>query len=107
MQQTLQLLHEIVWGPWTMLLFLGTGLFFTVKSGGFQIRKLPYWWKKTMGSLGNGSVSSFQTSLDFVTLYPFFSFLAMSRVFLSFTSRGKCGILRSNIYRITDKKVNG
>ena len=62
MQQTLQLLHEIVWGPWTIFLFLGTGLFFTVKSGGFQIRKLPYWWKKTMGSLGNGSVSSFQTS---------------------------------------------
>ena len=62
MQQTLQLLHEVVWGPWTIFLFLGTGLFFTVKSGGFQIRKLPYWWKKTMGSLGNGSVSSFQTS---------------------------------------------
>ena len=62
MQQTLQLLHEIVWGPWTIFLFLGTGLFFTVKSGGFQIRRLPYWWKKTVGSLGNGSVSSFQTS---------------------------------------------
>ena len=62
MQQTLQLLHEIVWGPWTIFLFLGTGLFFTVKSGGFQIRKLPYWWKKTVGSLGNGSVSSFQIS---------------------------------------------
>lgn len=62
MQQTMQMLHEIVWGPWTMFLFLGTGLFFTVKSGGFQIRKLPYWWKKTVGSLGNGSVSSFQTS---------------------------------------------
>ena len=62
MQQILQLLHEVIWGPWTMLLFLGTGLFFTVKSGGFQIRKLPYWWKKTAGSLGNGSVSSFQTS---------------------------------------------
>lgn len=62
MQQTLQLLHEIVWGPWTMFLFLGTGLFFTVKSGGFQIRKLPYWWKKTVGGLGNGSISSFQTS---------------------------------------------
>ena len=62
MQQTLQLLHEIVWGPWTMLLFLGTGLFFSVKSGGFQIRKLPYWWKKTVGSLGKGSISSFQTS---------------------------------------------
>ena len=50
--------------------------------------------------LGTCFVSSFQTSLDFVTLYPFFSFLAMFRVFLSFTSRGKCGILRSNIYRI-------
>ena len=62
MQQTLQLLHEIVWGPWTIFLFLGTGLFFTVKSGGFQIRKLPYWWKKTVGSLGKGSISSFQTS---------------------------------------------
>ena len=44
--------------------------------------------------LGTCFVSSFQTSLDFVTLYPFFSFLAMSIVFLSFTSRGKCGILR-------------
>lgn len=62
MQQTLQLLHEIVWGPWTMFWFLGTGLFFTVKSGGFQIRKLPYCWKKTVGSLGNGSISSFRTS---------------------------------------------
>ena len=62
MQQTMQMLHEIVWGPWTMLLFLGTGLFFTVKSGGFQMRHLPNWWKKTVGSLGNGSVSSFQTS---------------------------------------------
>ena len=62
MQQTMQMLHEIVWGPWTMFLFLGTGLFFTVKSGGFQIRKLPYWWKRTVGSLGKGSSSAFQTS---------------------------------------------
>ena len=43
--------------------------------------------------LGTCFVSSFQTSLDFVTLY-LFSFLAMFRLFLSFTSRGKCGILR-------------
>lgn len=69
-----------------MFLFLGTGLLFTVRSGGFQIRKLPYWWKKTVGSLvqfgagterqqetvagkagemgtpGKASVSAFQTS---------------------------------------------
>ena len=44
MQQTLQLLHEIVWGPWTIFLFLWTGLFFTVRSGGFQVRGLSYWW---------------------------------------------------------------
>ena len=49
----MQTLHEMVWGPWTMLLFLGTGLFFTVKSGGFQVRGLPYWWKSTVGSLYN------------------------------------------------------
>ena len=49
MQQTLQLLHEIVWGPWTMLLFLGTGLFFTVKSDKLR-------------PLGTCFVSSFQTS---------------------------------------------
>ncbi len=47
----MQALHEMVWGPWTMFLFLGTGLFFTVKSGGFQVRGLPYWWKCTVGSL--------------------------------------------------------
>lgn len=65
MQQTMQMLHEIVWGPWTMFLFLGTGLFFTVKSGGFQVRGLPYWWKKTVGSLRQldaGAVSTFRTS---------------------------------------------
>ncbi|NIB90440.1 hypothetical protein EKA99_04310 [Streptococcus pseudopneumoniae] len=36
-----------------------------------------------------------------------FSFLAMSKVFFSFTYKAKCGILRSNIYRITNKKENG
>ena len=56
MQQTLQLLHEIVWGPWTIFLFLWTGLFFTVRSGGFQVRGLSYWWKKTVGSLWQSGV---------------------------------------------------
>lgn len=62
MQLTMQMLHEIVWGPWTVFLFLGTGLLFTVRSGGFQVRGLPYWWKRTVGSLGKASVSAFQTS---------------------------------------------
>ena len=51
MQEMAQTLHFIVWGPWTMALFLGTGLWFTVKSGGFQIRRIGYWWRMTAGSL--------------------------------------------------------
>ena len=79
------------------------------KAGGFpsEIVQTRYHFSDRKRLLGTCFVSSFQISLDFVTLYLFFSFLAMSRVFLSFTSRGKCGILRSNIYRITDKKENG
>lgn len=51
MGEIAQTLHFIVWGPWTMVLFLGTGLWFTVKSGAFQIRKIRYWWSMTGGSL--------------------------------------------------------
>ena len=54
MQQLMQTLHQMVWGPWTMVLFLGTGLFFTVRSGGFQIRGLPYWWRQTVGKVISG-----------------------------------------------------
>lgn len=61
-------IHELVWGPWLLLLFLGTGIFFTLKSGFFQIRRLPYWWRQTIGSireeecLEDGEVSKFQTA---------------------------------------------
>ena len=54
MQQLMQTLHQMVWGPWTMVLFLGTGLFFTLRSGGFQIRGLPYWWRQTVGKVISG-----------------------------------------------------
>ena len=76
--------------------------FVSVKISDFPSESVQtrYYFSDKIRPLGTCFVSSFQTSLDFVTLYPFFSFLAMSRVFLSFTSRGKCGILRSNIYRI-------
>lgn len=45
-----QMIHVIVWGPWTMALFLVTGFLFTLKSGGFQIRGLRQWWQATGGS---------------------------------------------------------
>ena len=42
----------MVWGPWTMVAFLGVGLFFSLKSRLFQLRGFSYWWKATVGSLG-------------------------------------------------------
>lgn len=61
-------IHELVWGPWLLVLFLGIGIIYTVKSGFFQVRKLPYWWKQTIGSIqeeedgDRGDVTKFQTA---------------------------------------------
>ena len=63
-------LHQIVWGPWMLILFLGTGLYLTVRSGGFQIRGIGLWMKHTAGSLlvrekatiGAGKISQIQTA---------------------------------------------
>lgn len=44
-------LHFLVWGPWTLVLFLGTGLWFTIQSGFFQYRGIGCWWRETGGSL--------------------------------------------------------
>lgn len=46
----LEQIHQMVWGPWTLIMILGTGLYFTVRSGFFQILGFPVWWKKTVGS---------------------------------------------------------
>ena len=37
----LKLLHGMVWGPWTLLIFLGTGLFLTVKCRFFSSEDFP------------------------------------------------------------------
>ena len=63
-------LHQIVWGPWMLILFLGTGLYLTVRSGGVQIRGNGLWMKHTAGSLlvrekatiGAGKISQIQTA---------------------------------------------
>lgn len=51
MEVWLNHLHRMVWGPWTMGIFLAVGIGYTVKSGFFQIRCFPYWWKHTAGSI--------------------------------------------------------
>ncbi|MCD8121172.1 MAG: amino acid carrier protein [Clostridiales bacterium] len=49
----IQALHRMVWGPWTLVLFLGTGIWFTVCSGGFQIRCWKCWLGATVGQFRN------------------------------------------------------
>lgn len=44
-------IHGLVWGPALLGLLLFTGLFFTVETGGFQIRGFFTWWRATVGSL--------------------------------------------------------
>ena len=65
MQQLAETIHVIVWGPWTMMIFLATGIWFTVKSGGFQFFGFSQWWRETIGSIWEdflcGSCPSFFT----------------------------------------------
>lgn len=49
-----KIIHDLVWGPWLLILFLGTGIFYTFKLKGFQIFHMKYWWKSTVGTLGGG-----------------------------------------------------
>lgn len=64
----IHVIHELVWGPWLLILFLGVGLLYTVRSRFFQIRRLPYWWKMTIGSIREeelhekGAVTRFQSA---------------------------------------------
>lgn len=51
MGKGLELLHWMVWGPWTLALFLGTGIWFTLRLGFFQVRGFRIWWRRTAGSL--------------------------------------------------------
>ena len=46
-ERMLELIHKAVWGPWLMVLFLGVGTLYTVRSGFFQLRGLKVWWQAT------------------------------------------------------------
>lgn len=65
--QIMQQIHNLVWGPWTLVMLLGTGLWLSIKSGGFQVRHAAFWWKNTVGSLsakdkGVAKVTPFQSA---------------------------------------------
>lgn len=44
-------LHDIVWGPWTPVLFLMVGILYSIRIRFFQILKMHSWWDATIGNL--------------------------------------------------------
>lgn len=51
MEQWNNLLHDFIWGPWMLTIFLGTGLYFSIGTRFFQVRGFRYWMKYTFGSM--------------------------------------------------------
>ena len=48
---TLDNLADWLWSPWLLAAFLLVGLFYSLRTGFFQIFGLPVWWKSTIGSI--------------------------------------------------------
>lgn len=69
----MELFHEIVkmignfvWGPITLILIVGTGIFLTIRLGLLQVRDLPYalklaFSKSENSKKDNGDISHFQS----------------------------------------------
>lgn len=57
MMNLLEQVHGMVWGPWTLVIFLGVGIFFTLKCHFFQIRGFLFWWNRTAGRILSGDAS--------------------------------------------------
>ena len=59
-------LNDIAWGPWMLILLVGTGIFFTIRMKLLQFRKFGYAMKNTIGKVfhrqtaGQGEVTPFQ-----------------------------------------------
>lgn len=61
MLELLQSINSFVWGPPLLLLLVGTGVYFTLRLGVFQIRRLPRAFRLVLSddASGQGDVSSF------------------------------------------------
>ncbi|EHM09791.1 amino acid carrier protein [Thermanaerovibrio velox DSM 12556] len=58
------IVNGIVWGPWMLVLFVGTGVYLTVILGFPQLRYFGFMFKEVLGKIGKGgegegSISSF------------------------------------------------
>ena len=59
-------LNDIAWGPWMLLLLVGTGVYLTCRVGFLQLRKFGYAMSNTLGKVfqksaaGEGEITPFQ-----------------------------------------------
>lgn len=53
-----EVINSFVWGPVMIVLLMGTGIYFTVRTGFFQFRKFGYVLKNTVGTLFKGKKSA-------------------------------------------------
>ncbi len=66
LSQIVKFLNDIAWGPWMLLLLVGTGVYLSVRVGFLQFRKFGYAMKNTVGkvfhkqSAGRGEVTPIQ-----------------------------------------------
>jgi len=67
----IQWMHEFIWGPGMLTLFLLVGILYTIKLRGFAVWGIARWWRATVGSLfrseeeeqrGNPEISAFQSA---------------------------------------------
>ncbi len=70
MEQLLQQISVIVWGPWTVIALVGLGVYLTIGTRFLQIRKFPFIIKETFGKIfmkeseieGEGTLTPFQSA---------------------------------------------
>ena len=64
--EIIHVLNDIAWGPWMLVLLVGTGVFLSFKLGFIQFRKFGYAMRHTVGRMfhkqeaGSGEVTPFQ-----------------------------------------------
>ncbi len=64
--ETVKYLNGIAWGPWMLLLLVGTGVYLSARAGFLQFRRFGYTMKHTIGKVfqkqnaGKGEVTPFQ-----------------------------------------------
>lgn len=64
--EIVEILKGIAWGPWMLILLVGTGVYLSIRVGFLQFRKFGYTMKNTIGrvfmkqSAGSGEVTPFQ-----------------------------------------------